>query len=67
MSEFSRRGLLGGAVAAAATTLWDESVRAQYVWQKSDWQQAAEFDAIARSSKRIRQAIHGSASGRTRS
>ena len=59
MSEFSRRSLLGGAVAAAATTLWDEPVRAQYVWQKSDWQQASDFDSIARSSKRIRQVIHG--------
>jgi hypothetical protein len=36
MNEFSRRSLLGGAVAAAATTLWNEPVRAQYVWQKSD-------------------------------
>jgi hypothetical protein len=58
MSEFSRRTLLGGAVAAAATTMWNEPVRAQYVWQKPDWQ-AAEFDALTHSPKRIKQAIHG--------
>ena len=45
MNEFSRRTLLGGAVAAAATTMWNEPVHAQYVWQKTDWQQAAEFEA----------------------
>jgi hypothetical protein len=58
MSEFSRRTLLGGAVAAAATTLWNEPVHAQYVWQKPDWQ-ASEFDALTRSSKRIKQIVHG--------
>lgn len=58
MSEFSRRTLLGGAVAAAATTLWNEPVHAQYVWQKSDWQ-AAEFDALIRSSHRIKLVVHG--------
>ena len=60
MSEFSRRTLLGGAVAAAtaATTLWNEPVHAQYVWQKSDWQ-AAEFDALVHSPKRIKQVVHG--------
>src|ERR1700687_6179998 len=36
MSEFSRRSLLGGAVAAAATTMWSEPAHAQYVWQKSN-------------------------------
>ena len=30
MNEFSRRTLLGGAVAAAATTMWNEPVHAQY-------------------------------------
>jgi hypothetical protein len=59
MNEFSRRTLLGGAVAAAATTMWNEPVHAQYVWQKSDWQQAAEFEALTRTPKRIKQAIHG--------
>lgn len=59
MSEFSRRILLGGAVAAAATTLWDEPVRAQYVWQKSDWQQATDFDALTHSTRRTKQVIHG--------
>jgi hypothetical protein len=62
MSEFTRRTLLGGAVAAAATTgattLWNEPLRAQYVWQKSDWQ-AAEFDALVHSPKRIKQVVHG--------
>ena len=58
MSEFSRRTLLGGAVAAAATTLWDEPVHAQYVWQKADWQ-AAEFDGLIHTSRRIRLVVHG--------
>ena len=59
MSEFSRRSLLGGAVAAAATTMWSQPVRAQYVWQKPDWQ-AAEFDALTHSPAiRIKQVIHG--------
>ena len=49
MSEFSRRSVLGGAVAAAAATMWTEPVHAQYVWQKTDWQ-AAEFDALSRRS-----------------
>lgn len=59
MNEFSRRTLLGGAVAAAATTMWNEPLRAQYVWQKSDWQQAAEFDALTRSTRRVKQVVHG--------
>jgi hypothetical protein len=59
MSEFSRRSLLGGAAAAAAATMWNEPVHAQYVWQKTDWQQAAEFDALAHSPRRIKQVIHG--------
>lgn len=58
MSEFSRRTMLGGAVAAAAATMWSEPVRAQYVWQKTDWQQAAEFDALTHSPRRIKQALH---------
>jgi len=58
MNEFSRRTLLGGAVAAAATTMWNEPVHAQYVWQKPDWQ-AAEFDTLTHSPRRIKQVIHG--------
>src|SRR6202521_1086848 len=57
MSEFSRRSLLGGAVAAAATTMWSEPVPAQYVWQKSNWQ-AAEFDALTHSTRRIKLVLH---------
>jgi hypothetical protein len=58
MSEFSRRTMLGGVVAATAAAMWNEPVHAQYVWQKPDWQ-AAEFDALTHSSKRIKQVIHG--------
>jgi len=57
MSEFSRRSVLGGAVAAAAATMWTQPVHAQYVWQKTDWQ-AGEFDALTRSTRRIKQALH---------
>jgi hypothetical protein len=58
MNEFSRRSLLGGAIAAAASTMWSAPVRAQYVWQKSNWQ-AAEFEALTRSPRRIKQVVHG--------
>lgn len=58
MSEFSRRTLLGGAVAAAATTMWNEPVHAQYVWQKADWQ-AAEFDSLTHVARRIKLVVHG--------
>jgi len=58
MSEFSRRTLLGSAAVAAAATMWNEPVHAQYVWQKTDWQQAAEFDALTHSPRRIKQALH---------
>jgi hypothetical protein len=57
MSEFSRRSLLGGAVAAVATTMWSEPVPAQYVWQKSNGQ-AAEFDALTHSTRRIKLVLH---------
>lgn len=57
MSEFSRRSVLGGAVAAAAATMWTEPVHAQYVWQKTDWQ-AGEFDTLTHSTRRIKQALH---------
>lgn len=58
MSEFTRRSMLGGAVAAAAATMWSDPAHAQYVWQKPDWQ-AAEFDALTHSPRRIKQVIHG--------
>jgi hypothetical protein len=57
VSEFSRRSLLGGAVAVAASTMWSEPVHAQYVWQKTDWQ-AADFDALTRLPRRIKQVVH---------
>jgi hypothetical protein len=58
MSEFSRRSLLGGVAAAAASTLWNEPVHAQYVWQKTDWH-AAEFDALTHTARRIKLVVHG--------
>ena len=58
MSEFSRRSLLGGAIAAAATTMWNEPVNAQYVWQKADWQ-GTDFDALTRSPRRFKLVVHG--------
>jgi hypothetical protein len=58
MNKFSRRSLLGGAVAVAASTMWNEPIHAQYVWQKSNWQ-AAEFDALTHSARRIKLAVHG--------
>jgi hypothetical protein len=58
MSEFSRRSLLGGAVATAASTIWSEPVHAQYVWQMSNWQ-AAEFDALTHTARRIKLVVHG--------
>jgi intracellular sulfur oxidation DsrE/DsrF family protein len=58
MSEFTRRTLLSGAAVVAATTILQEPVHAQYVWQKTDWQQTAEFDALIHSTRRIKQAIH---------
>src|SRR6266849_251876 len=57
MNEFSRRALLGGAVAAAASTMWSEPVRAQYVWQKSNWR-VEEFDALTHSARRIKLVLH---------
>jgi hypothetical protein len=57
MSEFSRRTMLSRAAAAAAATMWTEPVHAQYVWQKTDWQ-SGEFDALTRSTRRIKQALH---------
>ena len=58
MSEIPRRAVLGGAVAAAASTLWNDPVKAQLVWQKTDWQ-LAEFDALTHVPRRIKQVIHG--------
>ncbi len=57
MNEFSRRSLLGGAVAAAASTMWSEPVRAQYVWQKQNWH-FEEFDALTHSARRIKLVLH---------
>lgn len=58
MSKIPRRAVLGGAVAAAASTLWNDPARAQLVWQKTDWQ-LAEFDALTHTARRIKQVIHG--------
>lgn len=41
----------------ATSTLWDEPAHAQYVWQKADWH-AAEFEALTRLPRRIKQVIH---------
>src|ERR1700736_3432494 len=57
MNEFSRRSLLGGAVVAAASTMWNEPVHAQYVWQKTNWQ-AAEVDALTDSTRLIKLVLH---------
>jgi hypothetical protein len=58
MSDFSRRSLLGGAVAAAtAATILSDPLHAQYVWQKSNWQ-AADFETLTHSSRRIKQVVH---------
>jgi hypothetical protein len=57
MNEFSRRTLLGGAVAAAASAMWSGRGEAQYVWQKSDWH-AEEFTSLLNSSCRIKQLVH---------
>jgi len=58
MSEFSRRSLLSGAVVAAAATMWDEPMHAQYVWQKTDWA-ASDFDALTRVARRVKLVVHG--------
>ena len=60
MSEFSRRTLLGGVVATAASSIWSDPVRAQYVWQKPDWH-AQEFTKLVNSPRRIKQLVHGNA------
>ena len=60
MNELSRRALLGAAVATAASAIWDEPVRAQYVWNKPDWH-SEEFDKLVNSSRRIKQIVHADA------
>ncbi len=60
MNEFSRRTLLGGAVAAAASAMWSRPADGQYVWQKSDWH-AEEFTKLVNSSRRIKQLVHADA------
>jgi hypothetical protein len=57
VSEFSRRSLLGGAVAVAASTMWSEPVPAQLVFQKPDWQ-ATEFETLTHLPRRIKQVVH---------
>lgn len=58
MDDLSRRAILGGAVAAAASTLWPaEPLHAQFVWQKGDWHSDA-FDKIVHSTRRIKIALH---------
>ena len=57
MSEFSPRTLLGGAAVAAASAIWSEPLRAQYVWQKPDWH-SEEFNKLISSPRRIKQVIH---------
>jgi hypothetical protein len=58
MTEFSRRTLLGGAAATAVSAMWSEPVRAQYVWQKTDWH-AEEFNKLVNLSRRIKHIVHG--------
>jgi hypothetical protein len=60
VSEFSRRALLGGAVATAASVMWNEPIHAQYVWQKPDWH-FEEFAKLINSSRRIKQVVHADA------
>ncbi len=60
MTEFSRRALLGGAAAAAASSLWNEPLHAQYVWRKNGWH-SEEFDKLISSPRRIKQVVHASA------
>ncbi len=59
MNEFSRRALLGGAVAVAGAAMWSDPVHAQFVWPKSSWQ-AAEFDTLTRLQRRIKLVLHSS-------
>ncbi len=49
MTEFSRRTLLGGAAATAVSAMWSKPVRAQYVWQKTDWH-AGEYQKLTQRS-----------------
>jgi len=58
MDEISRRAVLGGAVAAAASALWTaEPLRAQFVWQKGDWHSDA-FDKVVHSTRKVKLALH---------
>ena len=58
MSEFSRRTLLGGAVVAAASAMWNESLEAESEEKNANWQ-AANFDKLVHVQRRIKQVIHG--------
>ena len=57
MTEFSRRALLGGAAAAAASAIWNDPLHAQYVWRKSAWH-SEEFDKLVSSVRRVKQVVH---------
>jgi hypothetical protein len=58
MDDLSRRAILGGAVAAAASALWTaEPLRAQFVWQKGDWH-SDEFEKVVHSTRKIKVALH---------
>ena len=57
MSELSRRALLGGAVVAAASAVWNESLDARAEKQSATWQ-AGEFDKLTHVQRRIKQVIH---------
>lgn len=58
MKEFSRRTLLGGVALTAASAILNEPLRAQYVWQQSNWH-AEEFNKLVNVSRRIKQIVHG--------
>ena len=58
MSEISRRTLLGGAVVAAASAAWSESLEAKSEDKSATWQ-AADFDKLTHVQKRMKQVIHG--------
>lgn len=57
MDSFSRRTLLGAAAAVAASSVLNDSVHAQFVWQKRDWH-FDEFEKLVSSPRRIKLVIH---------
>jgi hypothetical protein len=58
VNEISRRTLLGGAVVAAASAAWSESLEAKSEDKSATWQ-AADFDKLTHVQKRMKQVIHG--------